>query len=166
MWLFYFMNNKKCIKFLQIGTILISVLGLGIFTITLILSGVKNDWTLLYGFIICFFTSYLSMFLSWYIPNKTIDLGLTKANKKKAVFLFVTCYIFKYILIVLPILIGQIINVFVAKEMLFNGWVMLITTLIYPLSIMLTKFWFIKKTSPKNDKVISEHSSNILVGNK
>lgn len=104
-----------------------------------------NDNGYIYGFLICFIAPFLGIFLSWYLPNKVIDLTISKKINKASKPLMALTFFFKYLLILAPLLIGQIINVYAFdKDFVFNPWIMTTVTLSYPLCIFYMQFAYSK----------------------
>lgn len=110
------------------------------------ISGIKKDYSFLYGFLLCLGPSIVFVVVSLFFP-----LGqLVAAKAGKGVIAWsVIGYILKYGLVIGIPFIG------VTHPDIFNKWVMLGTTLIAPITVIISKLIFanvVSKNAKNNQK--------------
>lgn len=142
------MDTKKLLSinywmFLAIAlTLMIAFLIVGIIT---------NDYSYIYGFIISIPTNLLVIYINYKLPNLIIDLAKAVKPKKVIIALSIFLYMIKYILVVLPMLIGVLLNNYVIN--IFNIYTLLVGILIYPIIIGGYQLYYLfsKKGDSKNE---------------
>ncbi|MDR3329842.1 MAG: hypothetical protein LBS76_01045 [Mycoplasmataceae bacterium] len=86
--------------------------------------------------------------LSVYLTKKITDLvlGLAKKGIKKSQIIFVSMVLFilKYIVVVIPLIVGLIVNA-CTKTLIFSPYVLVVTALIYPMTSLIVQWYFVKK---------------------
>jgi cytochrome b561 len=80
----------------------------------------------------------LFMYFNKFIIDSLLNLGKTKHKKCEIVTIAIFMHIAKYILIILPIIIGVVINIISDSE-IFNLFSLIISALIYPTSSLLSQ---------------------------
>jgi hypothetical protein len=80
--------------------------------------------------------------LSVYLTKKITDLvlGLAKKGIKKSQIIFVSMVLFilKYIVVVIPLIVGLIVNA-CTKTLIFSPYVLVVTALIYPMTSLIVQ---------------------------
>ena len=124
-------SERVNIFFLIYLSILISVS----FLITLTLSAVYNNYTILYGCLLNI-PFIIAAFVLGIIFNNLIFKTFKQSRKGGIVIISILLYCTKYIVLLLGLIIGVIINR-VTNQDIFNIYALFSTALVYPASIFL-----------------------------
>ena len=124
-------SERVNIFFLIYLSILISVS----FLITLTLSAVYNNYTILYGCLLNI-PFIIAAFVLGIIFNNLIFKTFKQSRKGGIVIISILLYCTKYIVLLLGLIIGVIVNR-VTNQDIFNIYALFSTALVYPVSIFL-----------------------------
>ena len=124
-------SEKVNIFFLIYLSILIGVS----FLITLTLSAVYNNYTILYGCLLNI-PFIIAAFVLGIIFNNLIFKTFKQSRKGGIVIISILLYCTKYIVLLLGLIIGVIVNRVTNQDM-FNIYALFSTALVYPVSIFL-----------------------------
>ena len=124
-------SERVNIFFLIYLSILISVS----FLITLTLSAVYNNYTILYGCLLNI-PFIIAAFVLGIIFNNLIFKTFKQSRKGGIVIISILLYCTKYIVLLLGLIIGVIVNR-VTNQDIFNIYALFSTALVYPISIFL-----------------------------
>ena len=105
------------------------------FLITLTLSAVYNNYTILYGCLLNI-PFIIAAFVLGIIFNNLIFKTFKQSRKGGIVIISILLYCTKYIVLLLGLIIGVIINR-VTNQDIFNIYALFLTALVYPVSIFL-----------------------------
>ena len=105
------------------------------FLITLTLSAVYNNYTILYGCLLNI-PFIIAAFVLGIIFNNLIFKTFKQSRKGGIVVISILLYCIKYIVLLLCLIIGVIVNR-VIKQDIFNIYALFSTALVYPVSIFL-----------------------------
>lgn len=105
------------------------------FLITLTLSVVYNNYTILYGCLLNF-PFIIAAFVLGIIFNNLIFKTFKQSRKGGIVIISILLYCTKYIVLLLGLIIGVIVNR-VTNQDIFNIYALFSTALVYPVSIFL-----------------------------
>lgn len=124
-------SEKVNIFFLIYLSILIGVS----FLITLTLSAVYNNYTILYGCLLNI-PFIIAAFVLGIIFNNLIFKTFKQSHKGGIVVISILLYCTKYIVLLLGLIIGVIVNRVINQD-IFNIYALFSTVLVYPVSIFL-----------------------------
>ena len=124
-------SEKVNIFFLIYLSILIGVS----FLITLTLSAVYNNYTILYGCLLNI-PFIIAAFVLGIIFNNLIFKTFKQSRKGGIVIISILLYCTKYIVLLLVLIIGVIVNRVINQD-IFNIYALFSTALVYPVSIFL-----------------------------
>ena len=124
-------SERVNIFFLIYLSILISVS----FLITLTLSAVYNNYTILYGCLLNI-PFIIAAFVLGIIFNNLIFKTFKQSRKGGIIIISILLYCTKYIVLLLGLIIGVIVNR-VTNQDIFNIYALFSTALVYPISIFL-----------------------------
>ena len=138
--------NISAKTFLNIGLLIMTGLtSIGLLCLFIICPMI-NDWTYMYGFLVCLPINYLTLYLFYKIPNMTLNMIGKKKPKSLVVVSTGIFAMMKTILIVLPLLVFQAINLYALNGyLLFSPITMLVAIGIYVLAIISAKFVLLYK---------------------
>ena len=105
------------------------------FLITLTLSAVYNNYTILYGCLLNI-PFIIAAFVLWIIFNNLIFKTFKQSRKGGIVIISILLYCTKYIVLLLGLIIGVIVNR-VTNQDIFNIYALFSIALVYPVSIFL-----------------------------
>lgn len=105
------------------------------FLITLTLSAVYNNYTILYGCLLNI-PFIIAAFVLGIIFNNLIFKTFKQSRKGGIVIISILLYCTKYIVLLLGLIIGVIVNR-VTNQDIFNIYALFLTALVYPVSIFL-----------------------------
>ena len=105
------------------------------FLITLTLSAVYNNYTILYGCLLNI-PFIIAAFVLGIIFNNLIFKTFKQSRKGRIVVISILLYCTKYIVLLLGLIIGVIVNR-VTNQDIFNIYALFLTALVYPVSIFL-----------------------------
>ena len=124
-------SDKINIFFLIYLSILIGIS----FLITLILSVVYNNYTILYGWMLNI-PFILTAFILGIVFNNLVFKTFGQTSKKGVVAISILLYCVKYIVLLLGLIIGVVVNR-VTNQEIFNIYALFSTAFVYPVSIFL-----------------------------
>ena len=105
------------------------------FLITLTLSAVYNNYTILYGCLLNI-PFIIAAFVLGIVFNNLIFKTFKQSRKGGIVIISILLYCTKYIVLLLGLIIGVIVNR-VTNQDIFNIYALFLTALVYPVSIFL-----------------------------
>ena len=105
------------------------------FLITLTLSAIYNNYTILYGCLLNI-PFIIAAFVLGIIFNNLIFKTFKQSRKGGIVIISILLYCTKYIVLLLGLIIGVIVNR-VTNQDIFNIYALFLTALVYPVSIFL-----------------------------
>ncbi len=132
-------NSTKITKVTLVIYCLIMVVSLIAFIIT---SGLLKDYSYLYGFLLCFGPGLIFVFVSFLLPLPQL---ISAKTGKGIIAICIIAYVVKYAAIIGIPFIG------LTFPDHFNRWVMLGTTLVAPITVIISKLIFANYVS-KNVK--------------
>ena len=146
-------SEKVNIFFLIYLSILIGVS----FLITLTLSAVYNNYTILYGCLLNI-PFIIAAFVLGIIFNNLIFKTFKQSRKGGIVIISILLYCTKYIVLLLGLIIGVIVNR-VTNQDIFNIYALFSTVLVYPVSIFLGSMTYHIRLSTSERKKKEKHNN-------
>lgn len=134
-------NNSKIIT--KVSLVIYCILALIALVILLYFSFIKNQWSFVYGFLLCLGPGLIFIGLTLLLP--AISVVSAKLGKAGIVW-YCIGFVLKYAAIIGIPFIG------IAFPTLFDKWVMLGTTLFAPIQALITKIIFANYVSKSEKK--------------
>ena len=129
------------------------------FLITLTLSVVYNNYTILYGCLLNV-PFIIAAFVLGIIFNNLIFKTFKQSRKGWIVVISILLYCTKYIVLLLGLIIGVIVNLIFNQD-IFNIYALFSTALIYPISIFLGSITYHISLSISENKKKDKHDINL-----
>ena len=148
-------SEKINIFFLIHFSILIGVS----FLITLILSAVYKNYSILYGWSLNI-PFIVTAFILGIVFNNLIFKTFRQAHKGQIIVISILLYCTKYIVLLLGLIIGVIVNRIFNQD-IFNIYALFSTALIYPISIFLGSITYHISLSISENKKKDKHDINL-----
>ena len=127
------------------------------FLITLTLSVVYNNYTILYGCLLNV-PFIIAAFVLGIIFNNLIFKTFKQSRKGGIVIISILLYCTKYIVLLLGLIIGVIVNR-VTNQDIFNIYALFLTALVYPVSIFLGSMTYHIRLSTSERKKKEKHNN-------
>ena len=127
------------------------------FLITLTLSAVYNNYTILYGCLLNI-PFIIAAFVLGIIFNNLIFKTFKQSRKGGIVIISILLYCTKYIVLLLGLIIGVIVNRVINQDT-FNIYALFLTVLVYPVSIFLGSMTYHIRLSTSERKKKEKHNN-------
>ncbi|MDR0740063.1 MAG: hypothetical protein LBF00_04250 [Mycoplasmataceae bacterium] len=102
----------------------------------------------IYAFAITLIFPTIVVFVSQKITNGILTFAKGGAKGKQIIWIAVFLFIFKYLILMIPLIIGLLINA-ITKTTIFNPFALVVGVLIYPLTTLIVQWYFIRDNKKK-----------------
>ncbi|MDR1991250.1 MAG: hypothetical protein LBP70_00765 [Mycoplasmataceae bacterium] len=134
---------KNSRYFYTLSAIWSTILSISYLIIVIIISISIKRFNVMFAAMINLFVPTLVVFISQKFTNIIFNYGKKDVQKKQIILLAMCLFVIKYIIIVIPLLIGLIVNLSISS-LIFNPFVLVIGALIYPMATLIVQWYFVK----------------------